>query len=305
MEPVKTRLLVADSPRGKPRPFCPDQRVLHSSRGAPWDEAIALELVRLPGSTESGRCFSMVQAVVIHLRQQDDDYFATERLINGRFRKLKLWPEDIQISPLGKELGERWKPWRECLGIAPHAAFVERTAWDAFNMDRVDLVPCDGVRDPQILHIALALWSEVQCGYPGGRMYGESLALALVIRLLCSYSTSPRKAPEVKGGMPRRLLRQTVDYINQNLTTSLRLNDLASNVNMSSYHFCRQFKQSMGLPPHQYVLQRRVARAKRMLIEGTQSIAEISAELGFSDQSHFSNIFHRVTGTSPRQFRSN
>jgi AraC family transcriptional regulator len=281
MEPVKTRLLVSDSPRGKPRSFCPDLRVLHSSRGAPWDEAIALELVRLPGGAESGRCFSMVQAVVIHLRQEDD-YFATERFINGRFRKLKLWPEDLQISPLGKELGERWKPWREC---------------------RVELVPCDGVRDPQILHIALALWSEVQCGYPSGRMYGEALALALAIRLLCSYSTSPRKAPELKGGMPRRLLRQTTEYITQNLTASLRLNDLAANVNMSPYHFCRQFKQSVGMPPHQYVLHQRVARAKRMLIERTQSIAEISAELGFSDQSHFSKIFRHITGTSPRHFR--
>jgi AraC family transcriptional regulator len=305
MEPVKTCRLVSDSPRGKPRPFCPDLRVLHSSRGAPWDEAIALELVHLPGGTESGRCFSMVQAVVIHLRQEEDDYFATERLINGRFRKLKLWPEDLQISPLGKELGERWKPWRECLGMAPQAAFVERTAWDTFNTDRVDLVPSDGVRDPQILHIALALWSEVQCGYPSGRMYGESLALALVIRLLCSYSTSPRKAPALKGGMPRRLLRQTTEYINQNLTASLRLNDLAANVNMSPYHFCRQFRQSMGMPPHQYVLHQRVARAKRMLTEGTRSIAEISAELGFSDQSHFSNIFRQMTGTSPRHFRPN
>ncbi|MGH7907999.1 MAG: helix-turn-helix transcriptional regulator [Candidatus Binataceae bacterium] len=58
----------------------------------------------------------------------------------------------------------------------------------------------------------------------------------------------------------------------------------------------------MGVAPHRYVLRQRIARAKRMLIEGKRSIAEISNELGFFDQSHFCSVFRKITGTTPKNF---
>jgi AraC family transcriptional regulator len=80
---------------------------------------------------------------------------------------------------------------------------------------------------------------------------------------------------------------------------------MAGIANVSPYHFTRQFKAATGLPPHQYVIARRVERARQLLQEDRDfSLAEIAAHAGFSDQSQFSLHFKRVVGVTPRQFRS-
>ena len=72
----------------------------------------------------------------------------------------------------------------------------------------------------------------------------------------------------------------------------------------SGTHFARQFKAATSLPPHQFVIARRVERAKQLLQAGTDlSLAEVAAHAGFSDQSQFSHHFKRIVGLTPRQFR--
>jgi AraC family transcriptional regulator len=79
---------------------------------------------------------------------------------------------------------------------------------------------------------------------------------------------------------------------------------MATAARLSPYHFARQFKAATGLPPHQYVILRRVERAKQLLQAGTDpSLAEVAAHAGFSDQSQFSHHFKRIVGLTPRQFR--
>jgi AraC family transcriptional regulator len=79
---------------------------------------------------------------------------------------------------------------------------------------------------------------------------------------------------------------------------------MAAAAHLSVYHFARQFKRATGLPPHQYVIMRRVERAKQLLQGGTDlSLAEVAAGAGFSDQSQFSHHFKRLVGVTPRQYR--
>jgi AraC family transcriptional regulator len=74
-------------------------------------------------------------------------------------------------------------------------------------------------------------------------------------------------------------------------------------VHLSVYHFARQFKAATGMPPHQYVVTRRVERAQQLLRKSDLSLVAIAASAGFSDQSTFSTHFKRVVGVTPRQFR--
>ena len=81
------------------------------------------------------------------------------------------------------------------------------------------------------------------------------------------------------------------------------MKQLAAIARLSVYHFARQFKVATGLPPHQYVIMRRVERARQLLQAGTDlSLAEVAASAGFSDQSQFSHHFKRLVGVTPGQF---
>jgi AraC family transcriptional regulator len=90
----------------------------------------------------------------------------------------------------------------------------------------------------------------------------------------------------------------------ENLEGSPTLEQMAAVVHLSPYHFARQFKAATGLPPHQYVIARRVERAQHLLRgDGELGLAEVAFRAGFSDQSHFSSHFKRIIGVTPGQFR--
>lgn len=155
--------------------------------------------------------------------------------------------------------------------------------------------------DPQVYFIAMALKAELESGCAGGRLYGESLANALAIHLLQRYSTD--QLPQYKGGIQPRRLRQVLDYIDENLGSDLTLKELSDVAQISPYRFVRLFKQTLGLPPHQFVLRRRVQRAQRMLEASRAPLAEIARNVGFENHSHFSTVFRSLVGTTPRAYR--
>ena len=98
--------------------------------------------------------------------------------------------------------------------------------------------------------------------------------------------------------------RRVTEYIQQNLDTELSLAELAAVVYMSPYHFARLFKCSAGVPPHRFVVQQRIARACAILATPEPSIAQISRMVGFRSPSHFTTAFRRVTGITPKGYRT-
>jgi AraC family transcriptional regulator len=166
----------------------------------------------------------------------------------------------------------------------------------------VELRDRTSVRDVQIFSLGVALQMEISAGCPSGRLYAELLGASLTAYLARHYCAWPARIQEIKGGMPGHRLRQSIEYIEANLTADLRLEEMAENVQMSPYTFGRLFRQSTGLTPHQYLLRSRIREAKRLLREGKTPIAELSLRLGFSDQSHFTRVFHKMTGVTPRKY---
>ncbi len=166
----------------------------------------------------------------------------------------------------------------------------------------VELRDTTGVRDVQIFSLGAALQMEISAGCPSGRLYAELLGASLTAYLARHYCVWPARIREIKGGMPGNRLRQTIEYIEAHLTADLRLEEMAENAQMSPYTFGRLFRQTTGLTPHQYLLRARIKEAKRLLREGKSPIADISLQLGFSDQSHFTRVFHKITGVTPKKF---
>ena len=100
-----------------------------------------------------------------------------------------------------------------------------------------------------------------------------------------------------------RKLRHAVAHIDQNLQKNLSLTDLAAIAEMNPQYFARTFKNWVGLPPHRYIIEKRIERAKFLLETTELSLSDIASEVGIASQSHFTTLFHRVTGMTPREYR--
>ncbi len=133
----------------------------------------------------------------------------------------------------------------------------------------------------------------------------ESLANILAVHLIRYIFGLRRPATLRDGVLPRRKLATIVDYIMANLDGSPTLEQMAALVDLSPYHFARQFKAATGLPPHQFLIARRVEQAQQLLCgRGRLSLSDAAIRAGFSDQSQLSLHFKRIVGVTPGQFRA-
>ena len=110
--------------------------------------------------------------------------------------------------------------------------------------------------------------------------------------------------PSMESGLPRYKLRRVMSYVDARLGGPISLDDLAKVAGVSRFHFHRQFRKSVGVTPREYVLRARIERAKGLLTESDLTVGEVSGAVGFADQSHFSNMFRRLTAMTPRGFRN-
>ena len=149
----------------------------------------------------------------------------------------------------------------------------------------------------------LAVSDELSVEGGGDRLATESLANLLAVHLIRNASALRPPARRTDSALPRTKLRAVIEYIDEYLDTDLTLAQLAATVHLSAYHFARQFKAATGVPPHRYVVTRRVERAQQLLRKSDLPLVDIAASAGFSDQSKFSTHFKRVLGVTPRQFR--
>ena len=138
---------------------------------------------------------------------------------------------------------------------------------------------------------------------PGERLLASSLAHEMISHLLLS-QVGLRQGLKLKGGLAPHLRRRLVDYIEQHLDQALSLGELAQLAALSEYHFARMFRASFGLPPHRYVLQRRLLRARELLQHGNLALGEIALACGFASASHFSNRFREAFGAAPGLLRA-
>lgn len=170
--------------------------------------------------------------------------------------------------------------------------------------DQIELLNVLKTRDPQIEFIALSVQREIQQAIWGSKLYLESLANVLAIHLLRNYTEHPPQLREYDGGLAQSKLRQVLEYINVHLEQDIQLTDLADAADMSQCYFASLFKQSMGITPWQYVVQQRIERSKVLLRQGNNSIVEIAFQCGFNSQSHFTQQFRKLTGSTPKMYRN-
>jgi AraC family transcriptional regulator len=201
----------------------------------------------------------------------------------------------------------RWQGSRDSLHIYLDPSFIARVAAESFEFDPAETVvpPLDGLNVPELRTAMLAVDAELRAGGVGGPLMAESLATILSVHLI-RHVTGPHRLPaSADGELPRRKLRTVIEYIMENLEGSPTLEQMAAAAHLSPYHFSRQFKAATGLPPHQFLITRRVERAQQILRgRGNLSLAEVAIGVGFSDQSQLCFHFKRIVGVTPGRFRA-
>ena len=213
---------------------------------------------------------------------------------------------DMALTPAKTPLFARWESDDNFMQIRLSDEFVRTVAREALerDCDRLELLPVFRTRNAEIEAIGRMLLAEVQQEATGSRLYLDSLANILAVNLLRQHAISKPQLPIYEGGLPHRQLQMVLDYIDAHLDSDITLVILARLLDMSQFHFSRLFKQSIGLSPHQYLLQQRVERAKQLLKQTDRLILDIALDCGFNSHSHLSKQFRQFTGMTPKAYRA-
>jgi AraC family transcriptional regulator len=228
--------------------------------------------------------------------------------IAGQLNEITFHPSDyanhrIALMPANVSFASAWDKEIHSTIIYLEPNFVANVLADEINPDQVEILVEPKRADPLIFQLFQALTAELSLEQRNNRCYVETMATALAAHLLRYYSSRQYQLPDYRDGLSNLKLNQAIELINENLCDSLSLAAIADELSMSMYHFSRQFKQSTGMSPHQYLMQQRIERAKHLLRGSNLAIVQIALDCGFANQSHFARYFRQATGISPRQFR--
>ena len=226
----------------------------------------------------------------------------SEHRFDGRVENHYCQAGEVLFIPAEINYSSNWEKSGEFSLIGFFPKFFERIINESVQTKRIELIPHIGLNDPLIQQIGIALKADVEAGYPAGRIFGESLATGLVIHLIKHYSAWQVKS-ESTGSLTRYELGKIQDYVSVHLNQNISLSEMGGVINLSQYHFCRLFKQSTGITPHQYLTQCRINRAKQLLSKTKLTITEIAFEIGFSNHSSFTRLFSKYVGVTPKSFR--
>jgi AraC family transcriptional regulator len=157
--------------------------------------------------------------------------------------------------------------------------------------------------DPLIERLACALIHAEELGGAFGQSYAEGISLAITAQLFGGNADGASAHRPRVSGLSKWRLKRAKEYMEANLAESISLADIAAATGLSRMHFAAQFRVATGLRPHEYLLQRRIERARELLLTSRLPLVEIAFEVGFKTQAHFTTVFARFVGETPNVWR--
>jgi AraC family transcriptional regulator len=269
-----------------------------SSARSPWEDVLLERHIHGPHSADRHQhlshfiCLLLSDPVPISWQSQ------------GKQGKKTMGPGSVLLVSRGTEDSVFFPGAvrRVLLNLEP--SLLKRAYPDIDTGRDVEFIDQWGVSDPQIEFILRALEADLEAGIPAGGLFGESLLCALAVHLQNRYAVTRPPIPQLRNGLPRARLNRVIEFIDANLDGEIGLSALAETAGMSAHYFSELFKQSVHLSPHQFVLRRRIDRARTLLNDPAMTVFEAAVRSGFADQSHFTKMFRRVVGVTPTAYRA-
>jgi AraC family transcriptional regulator len=201
--------------------------------------------------------------------------------------------------------GHEYREWQEPRTLA-------RMVYFYFDPATMPIHPETGMQPlaPRLFFEDSTLWDTVlklkalmESADSDNKLYIEALGTVLAHELVRLNAGTPRIEAQARGGLAAWQERTVRSYIEEHVAEHIPLATLAQLARLSTYYFCRAFKQSFGLPPHRYHNDRRIELAKTLLAKPTSSVTDVGLAVGFSETSSFTAAFRKATGLTPTAFR--
>lgn len=220
----------------------------------------------------------------------------------------KQWRDQARIGeaiiiPAAVGYGVAWDVELEALTVSLDPLTFASAIDPGQPPGQIELLPQYSLDDPLLYQLALGLKSILIRGEEGNRLYAETLTHTLIVHVLQHYTARPVSSKTDGHGLSKVRQQLVLDYIQAHLDQDLGLHQLANLLQLSPRYFAELFKQSMGVAPHQYVIQQRIERAQQFLKQGEMTITEVACRTGFANQSHLTRHFKRLVGITPGAFR--
>lgn len=207
------------------------------------------------------------------------------------------------------------KPWAHHMGsfsllhLYVSRRFVERVMAEACQggSNEIELLDPHCATDPGMALLGDHILREMRAPQALHRVRLETLMLKVVIELVCRHSSAANRFLAASrcgaGGLSPHKLSVCTDYMHAHLAEDITLEQVASQAGLSTYHFCRAFKESVGTTPYQWLIAKRIEAAQRLLADESVSIGDVAFDAGFNSPSHFATAFRKAVGVSPSAFR--
>jgi AraC family transcriptional regulator len=270
---------------------------LFSSRGTRWG-GLPVELLRMhPGSPHGVDPTEHRVAAVLSTTEVAWTARGTRHRAQWRPGTSIFLRERYQLDDLDST--ER----TDSIVVALEDGKVSELQHDDLCSSRVDFLEHVITTDDQLVGIVNAMAAEARAGSPAGDLFSQAISVALLAHVYDRYDRS-RAARRLEGRLSRRQVETVSRYVKGHIECALSIVELAGLLQLSPAYFCTAFSKTLGVTPHRFVLNERIAIARQRLQQtSAPPIAGLACALGFANQPHFSVVFRKLVGCSPSEFR--
>ncbi|SAK64463.1 AraC family transcriptional regulator [Caballeronia glebae] len=160
------------------------------------------------------------------------------------------------------------------------------------------------IRDPALERLGQALAVCKTEGAALGSVFIESMSLAIVSRLVARHFSTPVARGRELSALPQWRINRVSEFVDSHLAENISLADIASSTGLTRMHFAAQFRRATGMRPHEYLLQKRIERAQELLRASRHSVLDVALCCGFRSQAHFTTVFKRLVGATPKHWQT-
>ena len=219
-----------------------------------------------------------------------------------RLRLYTYSPGDMIVCRRHTKDWMRWRDPIKMLRLELPDHTLQAVA-DEMSVDHLEFFDTPSLRDQRIAALFAVVELERATGYPSGRLFLDSVAQAMASALAQTRGILRRPVRQRKGGLSPAQLKRVSEYVHDLLHTDLNLVEVAGVAGLSRAHFSRVFRFSTGVPPHRFVLDARIARAKTLLRRPEARVIDVAVACGFKTAQHFARVFRSFSGGTPMEYR--